>query len=179
MTARVMTKNELRKWVRERKRQFSREELDRFSLEVSRQVLAHESWLQASLVLLYNSLPDEVDTHLLIQSALEAGKQVLLPVVVGDELELRLYSSQMRQGAFGILEPEGDAFQDFAAIDLAIVPGMAFDASGHRLGRGRGYYDRLLQRLPHVTTLGICFPFQLVDAVPAALHDISVSEVIC
>ena len=166
-----MTKNELRKWVRERKRQFSREELDRFSLEVSRQVLAHESWLQASLVLLYNSLPDEVDTHLLIQSALEAGKQVLLPVVVGDELELRLYSSQMRQGAFGIL--------DFAAIDLAIVPGMAFDASGHRLGRGRGYYDRLLQRLPHVTTLGICFPFQLVDAVPAALHDISVSEVIC
>ena len=155
MTARVMTKNELRKWVRERKRQFSREELDRFSLEVSRQVLAHESWLQASLVLLYNSLPDEVDTHLLIQSALEAGKQVLL------------------------LEPEGDAFQDFAAIDLAIVPGMAFDASGHRLGRGRGYYDRLLQRLPHVTTLGICFPFQLVDAVPAALHDISVSEVIC
>ena len=119
-----MTKNELRKWVRERKRQFSREELDRFSLEVSRQVLAHESWLQASLVLLYNSLPDEVDTHLLIQSALEAGKQVLLPVVVGDELELRLYSSQMRQGAFGILEPEGDAFLDFAAIDLAIVPGM-------------------------------------------------------
>ena len=100
-----MTKNELRKWVRERKRQFSREELDRFSLEVSRQVLAHGSWLQASLVLLYNSLPDEVDTHLLIQSALEAGKQVLLPVVVGDELELRLYSSQMRQGAFGILEP--------------------------------------------------------------------------
>ena len=153
MTARVMTKNELRKWVRERKRQFSREELDRFSLEVSRQVLAHESWLQASLVLLYNSLPDEVDTHLLIQSALEAGKQVLLPVVVGDELELRLHSSQMRQGAFGILEPEGDAFQDFAAIDLAIVPGMAFDASGHRLGRGRGYYDRLLQRLPHLPGL--------------------------
>ena len=179
MTARVMTKNELRKWVRERKRQFSREELDRFSLEVSRQVLAHGSWLQASLVLLYNSLPDEVDTHLLIQSALEAGKQVLLPVVVGDELELRLYSSQMRQGAFGILEPEGDAFQDFTDIDLAIVPGMAFDASGHRLGRGRGYYDRLLQHLPHVTTLGICFPFQFVDAVPATLHDISVSEVIC
>ena len=178
MTARAMTKNDLRQWVRERKRQFSREELDRFSLEVSRQVLAHESWLHASVVLLYNSLPDEVDTHLLIQAALEAGKQVLLPVVVGDELELRLYSGQVRQGAFGILEPEGDAFLDFSAIDLAIVPGMAFDASGRRLGRGRGYYDRLLVRLPQVTTLGICFPFQLVDAVPAAPHDISVSEVI-
>ena len=173
-----MNKKELRKLIRERKRQFSHGELERFSQHVCRQVLEHDFWLNASTVLLYNSLPDEVDTHLLLEAGLKAGKQILLPVVAGEDLELRMYSEQMREGLFGILEPVGEAFLDFSSIDLAIVPGIAFDAERHRLGRGRGYYDRLLLNLPNCKTMGICFPFQLVDSVPVDSHDIPMSEVI-
>ena len=174
----MMTKSELRRLIREQKSLISRDDLNRFSMQVCEQVLANEHWLNASTVLLYHSLPDEVDTHLLLESALKSGKQVLLPVVKGMELELRFFSHQMSEGAFGILEPEGEAFLDFSSIDLVIVPGIAFDREGHRLGRGRGYYDRLLPFIPQACTLGICFPFQLVEKVPTDSHDIAMTEVI-
>lgn len=77
------------------------------------------------------------------------------------------------------MEPTGELFTDYDLIDVAIVPGMAFDREGHRLGRGKGYYDRFLAQLPHIYKIGICFPFQLVDKVPADVHDILMDEVIC
>lgn len=100
-------------------------------------------------------------------------------MVVGDELELRLYTgpADLSIGSYGIAEPTGELFTDYAAIDLAVIPGVAFDAVGHRLGRGKGYYDRLL---PHIgaTKIGICFPFQWVEEVPAEPFDICMDEVI-
>ena len=173
-----MDKRELRKLICERKHQFSHEELECFSQQVCMQVLEHDFWLNAFIVLLYNSLPDEVDTHLLLDTGLKTGKQILLPVVAGEDLELRMYSEQMRKGSFGILEPVGKPFLDFPSIDLVIVPGIAFDAERHRLGRGRGYYDRFLSNLPDCKTMGLCFPFQLVESVPVDSHDIPMSEVI-
>jgi 5-formyltetrahydrofolate cyclo-ligase len=119
----------------------------------------------------------------LITVAFESGKRVLLPVVKDEDLELRLYEGEdsLRKGAFGIMEPTGETFaeENYDEIQLALVPGMAFDKAGHRLGRGKGYYDRLLPKLKKAKLTGVCFHFQLVDEVPAEPHDISVAEILC
>ena len=152
------------------------------SIPVMCRLESHALFRAAHTVLLYSSLPDEVDTHTFIRRW-EGRKRILLPVVVSDsKLELRVYtgSSNMRRGAFNIDEPAGAAFTDYGSIDLAVIPGVAFDRHGNRLGRGRGYYDRLLARLGRVgvPTIGVCFDFQKLDAIPAETHDIAVGEVL-
>jgi 5,10-methenyltetrahydrofolate synthetase len=76
------------------------------------------------------------------------------------------------------MEPTGQLFTDYYAIGTALVPGMAFDAAGHRLGRGRGYYDRLLPQLHNARTVGVCFPFQRVAEVPTEAHDVTMHLVV-
>ena len=141
---------------------------------------AHPAFRAANTVLLYHSLNDEVDTHAFIQKW-SSEKRILLPVVVGDDLELRIYTGpedMSISGIYGIAEPTGEIFTDYAAIDFIVVPGVAFDAKGNRLGRGKGYYDRLLPRIPSAYKAGICFPFQLVEEVPAESFDIRMDTII-
>lgn len=161
---------------------FDASDLATMSREACNRVLRSARWQAASTLLLYYPLPDEVDVLPLIESAHESGRLVLLPVCKGEDLELRRYEGKasLVQGAFSIMEPTGEVFPEerFDEIELAIVPGMAFDEAGHRLGRGKGYYDRLLPRLRAVHTIGICFPFQRLDAVPADTHDVTMQEVI-
>ena len=135
------------------------------SAEILAALEAHPAFRAASIVLLYYSLKDEVDTHEFVRKW-SREKLVLLPVVKGEELE-----------AYGIGEPTGELFTDYAAIDFAVIPGVAFDATGNRLGRGKGYYDRLLPRLTAFKA-GICFPFQLVEEVPAEPFDIRMDTII-
>ena len=128
----------------------------------------------------YHALSDEVDTRPLIRQW-GMHKRVILPVVKGNDLELRLYTGEnnLEIGAFHISEPIGEPFIDYTGIDLVIVPGIAFDRQGNRLGRGGGYYDRLLSQLPpNVYKIGICFPYQLVDTVPTEPFDIRMDEII-
>lgn len=178
-----MTKRELRQQIRTQKRRLSAAELAVMSEDICSKVLALASWQEAGTLLLYYPLPDEVDVRLLIKDAFESGKKVLLPVVKGDELELHLYEGEasLKEGAFGIMEPTGPLFAPihYDEIELAIIPGMAFDSAGHRLGRGKGYYDRLLPNLRDAKLIGVCFPFQFLEEVPAEVHDISVCKVIC
>ena len=178
-----MTKRELRQRIRTQKRRLSAAELAVMSEDICSKVLALASWQEAGTLLLYYPLPDEVDVRLLIKDAFESGKKVLLPVVKGDELELHLYEGEasLKEGAFGIMEPTGPLFapEHYGEIELAIIPGMAFDSAGHRLGRGKGYYDRLLPNLRDAKLIGVCFPFQFLEEVPAEAHDISVCKVIC
>ena len=119
----------------------------RQSAEILAALEAHPAFRAATTVLLYHSLKDEVDTHEFIRKW-SREKRILLPVVVGDDLELRLYTGpeDLKPGAYGIEEPTGELFTDYADIDFIVVPGVAFDRNGNRLGRGKGYYDRLLPR---------------------------------
>jgi len=119
-----------------------------------------------------------VYTHAFIEKW-SKEKNILLPVVQGDELELRSYHcpDDLAIGSYGILEPTGTPFHDYTNIDLVIVPGVAFDVSGSRLGRGKGYYDRLLPKLT-AYKIGICFPFQLVNEIPTEEFDIRMNEII-
>lgn len=123
-------------------------------------------------------MKDEVFTHSFIEKW-SKFKHILLPVVKGDDLELCSYSTpdDLSTGAYGILEPIGPPFREYDKIDLVIVPGVAFDSSGCRLGRGKGYYDRLLPKIS-APKIGICFPFQLVDEIPTEELDIRMNEVI-
>lgn len=140
---------------------------------------ARPAFRAASTVVLYYSLEDEVDTHAFVQAWSEK-KRILLPVVKGEELELREYTGpqDLAVGAYHIEEPVGNAFMAYGEIDLIVVPGVAFDLQGHRLGRGKGYYDRLLPRLPHARKIGLCFPFQVVEEVPVEPFDIPMDEVV-
>ena len=140
-------------------------------------------------IMAYWPLPDEVDIRPLLEKLLKKGTVILLPKVLDDNtMELRRYTSQadLAEGAFHIMEPIGEPFTDYGQIEIALIPGMAFDAAGHRLGRGKGYYDRFLSTIYHspLTThqhpklIGLCFPFQRVAEVPSEEHDVIMDEVI-
>ena len=173
-----MTKAKLRKHIKQLKALHQ----DTIASDSERimQLLADDAhFLAAKTVLLYHSLSDEVNTHQFIEEWC-LKKQLLLPVVVGEELELRLFQNmnELKIGSFGIAEPTGPLFTDYAKIDFVAVPGMAFDRNGHRLGRGKGYYDRLLPRLTNAYKAGICFPYQVVDEVPVEPTDITMDGII-
>lgn len=134
-------------------------------------------------ILLYSSLPDEVNTHDLLDDLLKEGKEVLLPEVIDDyQMRLRVYSGKqdLREGSFHIMEPIGKIYPEsrYKDIEVGLIPGMSFDKSGNRLGRGKGYYDRLLQKMPHLYKIGICFDFQKMERIPIDPYDIAMDEII-
>lgn len=172
------TKALLRRQVRNLKAQATPQSLSLWANDICQRTLALPQWQEAHTLLLYHALPDEVNTSTLLAQALASGKQVLLPTVVANYLQLRHYNGHTAPGAFGIQEALGPVFTDFEKIDLAIVPGMAFDTAGHRLGRGRGYYDRLLPHLGQAHLVGLCFGFQLFPHIPSLPHDISMHQVL-
>ena len=136
-----------------------------------------EDFMNAQTVLLYYSMPDEVDTHGLVEEY-ASKKRILLPVIAGNDLELHIFTGKLQVGEFGIMEPVGPLFDDFEKIDLVVVPGMAFSRMGHRMGRGKGFYDRLLPKLPNAKKVGICFPYQVMRYVPTYITDVQMDKVI-
>lgn len=136
----------------------------------------------AHVVALYSSIGGEVETGEVLEEALKEGKIVLFPVVCGDHLRfIRVSdSSEMVEGAFGIAEPcvTGEAYAPENA-DLVVVPGVAFDRTGKRIGFGKGYYDKALHHLEGSGKLvGFCYDFQLVDEIVAEPHDVAVDVII-
>ena len=174
-----MTKQEIRKQLAIKFKELSETDV---LLEESKSVIENltsdELWINAHRVLIYSSLWDEVDTSWLLRQYIHE-KSIVLPTVVGDSLELHEYVSQNTTvvGAYGITESTGPIVTDYDSIDLAIIPGRAFTPDGCRLGRGKGYYDRLLPLL-HCPTIGICFSFQILENIPIDTHDIKVDKVI-
>jgi 5-formyltetrahydrofolate cyclo-ligase len=113
-------------------------------------------------------------------AALASGKTLLYPAVVGEDLEFRRVCSleSLVPGKFGILEPQGDPV-DPAGADLIVVPGVAFDLCGRRIGYGKGYYDRSLHRLERSGRLaGFCYDFQLVQEIAGEPHDVTMDLIV-
>lgn len=175
-----MDKQELRKKIRAAKKAVPFcEKLSR-SRDILSKVEALNEFVQADVVLLYWSMDDEVQTHEFVEKW-HKEKVVLLPCVDGDELRLRQYTGAdcMQKGEqFGIGEPTGKEYTDLWSIDAIIVPGVAFDKAGHRMGRGRGFYDRLLTSTPNAYKIGVCFDFQMVESVPVEPHDVMMDKVV-
>jgi len=180
-SAQALTKPLLREQMRQAKRQHATLLPQYSHLIVDKLYALLNASFHPSPLLAYWPLSDEVDIRPLLDHLVAEGTTVLLPRVTGDTtMELRRYTSpsDLREGAFHILEPTGDLFTAYEQIAVALIPGMAFDAAGHRLGRGRGYYDRLLALMPHTHKVGVCFPFQRVANVPTESHDILMDGVI-
>lgn len=137
----------------------------------------HAAFMMAENILMYHSLPDELSTHRFIEKWC-GRKHFYLPRVNGVNLEILPYDrSSLRYGAFHIEEPQGDDTADISDIELVIVPGVAYDRKGNRVGRGKGYYDRLLESTS-ATKIGVAYDFQLVDAIEAEPHDVKVDFII-
>ena len=172
-----MEKKQLRANIRACLRNLSTNMRKQESEIVLQKIISLEQWKTANIVLLFSPLCDEVDISALIDKAHDESKVVLLPVVVGDRLLLHVYNESMHLGAFDILEPDGPQFTAYEKVDLAIVPGLAFDRNGNRLGRGKGYYDRLLPFL-RAYKVGACFSFQFVESVPYNDMDVKMDCVV-
>ena len=175
-----MDKAEVRKHIRALKAAVSPEEKLRRSEAIMHHVEALPEFQQARVVLLYWSMADEVQTHAFVERW-HSEKTLLLPCVDGDDLRLRQYTGPQCMVAgeqFGIGEPTGEEYTDLDHIDLIIVPGVAFDRMGNRMGRGRGFYDRLLKTTPTAVKVGLAFDFQILDHIPVEPHDIRMNLVI-
>ncbi len=175
-----MTKDEVRASIRKRVAQMSEEMRAEEGRKLCEKIANHPRFLAAKTILAFYPLPDEIDITPLFQD-FEGEKEFLLPVVHGEELLIRSYEKGlMARGAFGILEPKGENFTDFSKIDLILVPGMAFDAQRHRMGRGRGYYDRFLSSpaLQGAYAIGLAYSVQKLPMLPTEAHDIPMDEVL-
>ena len=143
------------------------------------QVETKLQFLKAASVLLYWSMCDEVYTHDFIRRW-HNEKTIILPVIDGKRLRLAPFEGEQSlrlNNALNLYEPQGFDYPSPMTIEMAIIPGIAFDRSNHRLGRGKGYYDRLLREL-NTYNIGVCFEFQLFDTIPCDEYDIPMNEVV-
>lgn len=158
----------------------------RRSAAIWRKVCRLEAFRRAKRVCCYVALPYEVQTWRMIEQMLSYGKQVVVPVTRPRTKRLWLSgvrdpAAELARGAFGVREPMPSARRPVRArdLDLVLVPGLAFDRRGHRLGHGHGYFDRFLARLPRtIPTVGLAFRFQLLEHLPVDPHDYAVQTVL-
>lgn len=173
-----MDKKALRRQISALKRELTEEQIRYASRNLTRQFLAHPLYTQAKSIYAYLSYNQEVRTEALISAALQDGKRVAVPKVFGEEMCFLWIdeSSVIETGYKGIPEPTaGEIAHDPEA--LVLMPGLAFDPSGRRMGYGGGFYDRFLAAEPH-PTIALCYEFQLLDALPTEEHDIPVDAVL-
>lgn len=172
-----MKKEDIRRIIKARKCLLSEDEKIRAAESVFSKLEEAAAFLLADNILLYHSLPDELSTREFIDKW-HSRKRFFLPRVNGLNLEILPYDkSRLHIGAFSIEEPDGADTTDISQIDLIVVPGVAYDSRGNRVGRGKGYYDRLLARA-RALTVGVGYDFQLVDEIDAEPHDVRVDFVI-
>ena len=172
-----MEKKELRAQIKALKKQHSKEQLLKQSEVILNKLEQHPDFIKAEHVMLYSALPDEVQTQAFLEKW-HLKKTIILPTVVGDDIIPVEYGKDtaFAVGDFNIMEPQNEPYT--GSFDLIVVPGVAFDRNGNRIGRGRGYYDRFLCKHLEVKRIGICFDFQFVEEVPTEPLDIRMDEVI-
>jgi 5-formyltetrahydrofolate cyclo-ligase len=179
-------KHKIRKEIKEKLNSHSELEKTRKSGIIKNRLFSGEEFKKANVVMFYVSLKDEVDTLDMIDEAVKTGKRVCVPVILKEEKrliagEIKDRKADLESRHFGIYEPRKGHVKEVPLedIDLVVVPGIAFDKKGVRLGRGHGYYDRFLCGLPDRTkTIGLAFDFQVVEHLPKDSHDIPVCKTI-
>lgn len=172
-------KQELRAAIRQRKQAMTPEDIAARSDVLCRRVLASDAYKNAKTVYGYLPFNQEVRTLPLLQQALADGKQVALPKCCGRQMRFVLISDlhRIRPSAFGAPEPMEDSPVAADPAALVLVPGLAFDAAGHRMGYGGGFYDRFLAGEPGHPTIALCFDFQMLPHLKTEPHDISIDTI--
>ena len=181
-----MTKGQLRTKCLRLLKQQKEDERRRKSEAIRRKVLRLTAFRRAKMVCCYVALPYEVQTWRMIEEMLKQGKRVVVPVTQPRTKRLTLSevrdpTTELARGRLGVFEPKPWARRPVSVrdIDLALVPGLAFDRRGHRLGHGHGYFDRFLARLSKTTlTVGLAFRVQVLGRLPITTHDHAVQTVL-
>ena len=172
-----MKKEEIRSRIKAHKALLSEQERRQAAVAAFSMLEKSVAFMMADKILMYHSLPDELSTIDFIDKW-HTRKHFFLPRVNGVNLDVLPYDrTRLQYGSFHIEEPTGDDIEDIDNIELIIVPGIAYDNRGNRVGRGKGYYDRLLSRTK-ATKIGIGYDFQLVDEIDSEPHDITMDIVI-
>lgn len=173
-------KAELRKSIRKQLKSLSAEEKEKLDKKLCEKVLALPEIREARWIYGYMALSWEPGTKELLERLLEAGKQVALPRVSGEDMdfyEIRSFAD-LKEGAFHILEPGEHCRAAGCPWAFMLVPGMAFTPEGDRLGKGGGYYDRFLMREPEHKTAALSYEFQIFKKLPAEPHDRKVDIIV-
>ena len=172
-----MTKQEVRQKIKNLRIMLDETEKVSAAESVFDRLEGTAAFQMAEKIIFYQSLPDELDTRRFLQKW-KNFKKFFLPRVNGLNLELLPYDeTTLEVGAFNIEEPTGNDIHPIEEIEVIIVPGVAFDRKGRRIGRGKGFYDRLLQSAK-ATKIGVGYEFQLIDEIPAEPHDIAMDMII-
>ena len=151
------------------------------SVEITKRLFMLEELKRATTILAFAPIRNEVRTRACMEAAWAAGKRVALPRVVEDELKLQLVDSttELVEGAFTVPEPPEEAMQiEAGEVDFALVPALAVDPRGYRIGYGGGYYDKLIPRLDNACTCAVAYDFQLISEVPELPRDVAVDLVV-
>ena len=175
-----MDKKELRRSIRERKRAMTEEEIVSRSEALGRLFAQSDAYKAAKTIYGYLPYNQEVRTVPMLEQALRDGKRVAVPKVYGDEMKFLYLDdlTKVEKGYAGIPEPIAD--EPVADDDTALVlmPGLAFDPQGHRIGYGGGFYDKFLAAEPGHPTLALCYEFQMLPKLYTEEHDIPVDTVL-
>ena len=167
----------------------SKEELDKtilksYSDSIINKLYNTNYYKSAKTIMTFISFGAEVDTHEFIKESIKKGKRIVVPITVPETKQLKLSEvlnfDELEIGFYNILTPKEEfiRYVDPSEVDLIIVPGVAFDKCGYRIGYGGGYYDRFLSNLDHVTKISLAFNMQLIDKIPRDHFDIPVNYII-
>lgn len=175
-----MDKTQLRKMIREKKRAMTLEEIETSSTKLCSLLIATDEYRNAHTIYGYLPYNQEVRTVPLLEQALRDGKKVAVPKVYGDDMRFIYIEdlSDIAPGYAGIPEPISDEPIAEDPTALVLMPGLAFDPAGHRIGYGGGFYDRFLSGEPTHPTVALCYAFQVLDHLDTEEFDIPVDRVI-
>lgn len=175
-----MNKQELRRRIREKKRAMTLAQIEQKSARLGELFAASEAYRSAKAIYGYMPYNQEVRTVPMLERALRDGKRVAVPKCYGEEMRFIWMDdlSKVEKGYAGIPEPiaDGPVADDEAA--LVLMPGLAFDPQGHRIGYGGGFYDKFLAKEPNHPTLALCYDFQMLDELKTEEYDIPVDTVL-
>ncbi|MDE6089426.1 MAG: 5-formyltetrahydrofolate cyclo-ligase [Duncaniella sp.] len=172
-----MKKDDIRRHVKARKTLLSEEEKLSAAERVFGLLEKTADFILSDRILMYHSLPDELSTRAFIRKW-SGRKHFYLPRVNGVNLEILPYDeSQLALGSFHIEEPTGNDTTAITDMEMIVIPAVAYDRAGNRVGRGKGYYDRLLTD-SRARKIGVAYDFQLMDEIDAEPHDVRVDVVI-
>lgn len=173
-----MDKKELRKFMKKKRSSISIDRILIYSAEITGRIMKMREYEEADVILAYVSFSSEVDTHMLINDAIKAGKRIAVPKVEGDIMNFYYVNdfSELKPGAYGILEPEPTNPVEFkeSAKYLLLLPGVAFDDDFNRLGYGGGYYDKFTASHDDFNLFTVMPAYELErvsDGVPYEAHD--------
>ena len=179
----MRTKEEIRHFIREERARLNKGWIKENSWQAQEKLAALPEFKKAGVVCCYNALPDEVETDLIIEMCWTDGKKVCMPAF---RREMNQYGlSELRRdmrlapGHYGVSEPDEPEWLGVQGVDFIVVPGLAFDPSGGRLGHGGGYYDRIMGGMQkEVFKAGLAFDFQIFKEVPMLAGDVSMDVVV-